>query len=94
MSMTLRDRIKALFGSMNGYRALKDELEETQGDLALAQLRVEEVQAELEKIKRNATICAVSANGCPIGCVARSGKEPPIGQPFPRSARSSNRPRV
>lgn len=49
MSMTFRDRIKALFGSMNGYRALKDELEETQGDLALAQLRVEEVQAELEK---------------------------------------------
>lgn len=47
--MTLMDRIKALLGSMKGYQAIRNELEEARGDLALAQLETGELQAELEK---------------------------------------------
>ena len=45
--MTLKDRIKALRGSVNGYRALKEELEETQGDLGLALSEVNALRKEL-----------------------------------------------
>ena len=45
--MTLKDRIKALLGSMNGYRALRDELEETQGDLGLALSEADALRQEL-----------------------------------------------
>lgn len=47
--MTLTERFRALCGSVNGYKALKDELEETRGDLKLSQLKVEELQSDLDR---------------------------------------------
>ena len=44
-------RLKILFGGMNSYKALKDELEETQGDLALVQLKAEGLQSESERLQ-------------------------------------------
>ena len=47
--MMLTERILSLRGSVNGYKALKDELEETRGDLKLSQLKVEELQSDLDR---------------------------------------------
>ena len=57
--MTLTERFGALCGSVNGYKALKDELEETRGDLKLSQLKVEELQADLDqRLKENENMYA------------------------------------
>ena len=47
--MTLTERFRALRGSVNGYKALKDELDKTRGDLKLSQLKVEELQSDLDR---------------------------------------------
>ena len=58
VTKTFKDRIKALLGSMNRYRAIKDALEEAEGDLALARLKAEELQTELEKMQGEyETVC-------------------------------------
>ena len=47
--MMLTERILSLRGSVNEYKALKDELDKTRGDLKLSQLKVEELQSDLDR---------------------------------------------
>ena len=57
--MTLTERFRALRGSVNGYKTLKDELEDARGDLKLSQLKIEELQSDLEqRLKENENMCA------------------------------------
>lgn len=46
--MTLKDRIKAIHGSMNGYQDLKDKLREKRDELTLEKIEVSELRIELE----------------------------------------------